>query len=130
MYPFGFGPPIPWHQALKDYLIFWVLVDIYFLPTLIAAFKRRSDLFHIVAINLLTAWSIIGWVVAMIIAVADDVGGRYRPRDNLEPSRPAGPPASAHPASQWLYQQQQQQQQAAAPPPPPPGPYDYPGYDS
>lgn len=111
-------------DLVRGYLIVGVAVDIYFLPTLIAAFKRRSDLFHIIVINLLTSWTIIGWIVALIMAAAEDVAPGSRQRSYYDPPRPAGPPASAHPASQWLYQQQ------AAAPPPPPGPYDYPGYDS
>ncbi|HEU5001940.1 MAG TPA: superinfection immunity protein [Actinomycetota bacterium] len=123
MFPNTFG-----HDVLRAYLLAGALTDIYFLPTLIAAFKRRSDLLHIIVVNVLTSWTIIGWVIALIMAVAEDDGrpsyrGRYR-----EPPGPAGPPASAHPASQWLYQQQQHE--APAPPVPYPDPYDYPGYDS
>lgn len=123
---FSPGFPLSAGQALKDFIEAWVVIDIVFLPTLIAAFKRRSDLFHVFAVNVLTAWSIIGWVVAMIMAVADNERPAAYEAAYREPPRPAGPPASAHPATQWLYHQQQQ---AAAQAPPPP-PYEYPGYDS
>ncbi|QLF84911.1 hypothetical protein SEA_EPSOCAMISIO_38 [Gordonia phage Epsocamisio] len=51
-----------------DQLEFIFLTVVYLLPTVIAAVKRSKNLLGVVVINVLLGWTIIGWVVAMVIA--------------------------------------------------------------
>lgn len=51
---------------ILSFIIFVISVGIYFLPTLYAGKKTGWILVFIV--NLLTGWTIIGWIVALIIA--------------------------------------------------------------
>jgi hypothetical protein len=57
-------------------LLFWM--TLYFLPTLVA-WRRRRQIPHFVgrplilifAINLLTGWTIVGWLAAMLLGTSD-----------------------------------------------------------
>jgi hypothetical protein len=43
----------------------------HFLPSILA--RRRPDFWIIFAINLLAGWSIIGWIVALVLALRSEV---------------------------------------------------------
>ncbi len=45
----------------------------YFLPSIIAAFRGKRDVLAIFLLNLFLGWSIIGWFVALIWAAKHDV---------------------------------------------------------
>ncbi|GFO81220.1 MAG: hypothetical protein A49_08470 [Methyloceanibacter sp.] len=49
---------------------FWVLVGvaIYFLPGLLASFRKHRNHNAIFVLNLLLGWTVIGWIVALIWA--------------------------------------------------------------
>lgn len=47
-------------------------VGLYFLPTLIAATKHSARAGAIFAVNFLLGWSVIGWIVALVWALAAD----------------------------------------------------------
>lgn len=46
-----------------------IALGLYFLPTIIAASKKRSNTGAIFALNLLLGWMLIGWVVALVWAL-------------------------------------------------------------
>ena len=45
---------------------------IYFLPSIIAIFRSKSNTAAIVVLNLFLGWTFIGWLVALIWAVSKD----------------------------------------------------------
>jgi hypothetical protein len=47
-----------------------VLAAIYFLPTIVAAIRGMPQTAPIVIINLFLGWTLVGWVVALAMAVA------------------------------------------------------------
>lgn len=49
-----------------------VLVLFYFLPTVLAAVRRKRNFMAIAALNLLLGWSVIGWIVALVWAFTHD----------------------------------------------------------
>jgi Superinfection immunity protein len=57
---------------------------IYFLPTFIARRRQKRNTGAIFALNFFLGWSLVGWVVALVWALAYDVTGVYAPRG--EPS--------------------------------------------
>jgi hypothetical protein len=51
-----------------------ILGACYLIPTIIAALRHHKDLPAIAAINILFGWSVVGWFIAMIWALADAAG--------------------------------------------------------
>ena len=51
--------------------IIWFLISlaIYFLPTIIAVLKNRTNTLAIGLLNFFLGWTFIGWVVALVWAV-------------------------------------------------------------
>jgi hypothetical protein len=49
-----------------------LILFIYFLPTAIAASRKRHNTGAIFVLNLLLGWSLIGWVVSLVWAVSSD----------------------------------------------------------
>ena len=45
---------------------------LYFLPTIIAAARKKTNLMAIFLVNLFLGWSVIGWVVALVWAVSTE----------------------------------------------------------
>jgi ABC-type sugar transport system permease subunit len=48
------------------------LIATYFLPTIIALILRRKNTLAIFMLDLFLGWSLIGWVIALVWAVAKD----------------------------------------------------------
>jgi type VI protein secretion system component VasK len=70
------------NTSLFLFLAFCLLL--YFLPTIVASGRKRAT--AIAALNLLLGWTFLGWVVALVWALAED----YRPephRDHRTPRR-------------------------------------------
>lgn len=55
---FGFGTVL---------FVFWVVL--YFLPTIVALMRKPNNKTAVVVINIFLGWTLIGWVVAMCMAV-------------------------------------------------------------
>ena len=52
---------------MNDFQILIIgLVCLYFLPTLIALLRWRSNLLAIFALNLFLGWTLVGWVVSLV----------------------------------------------------------------
>ena len=45
-------------------------IALYFLPTIIAAVRPKKDILGIVLVNIFLGWTFIGWIVALIWALA------------------------------------------------------------
>lgn len=52
----------------------------YFLPTTLAALRRRKGFRWILALNVLLGWTVIGWIVALIWAIAGKPAVNAKPR--------------------------------------------------
>lgn len=46
-----------------------ILIALYFLPTIVATSRKVVNLGSIVVINLFLGWTLVGWVVALAMAV-------------------------------------------------------------
>ncbi|HEY8967502.1 MAG TPA: superinfection immunity protein [Puia sp.] len=57
--------------GLASWILFVLLVP-YFLPTIIAILRQKTNTGSIFALNLLLGWSLIGWVVALVWALSSD----------------------------------------------------------
>jgi len=69
---------VPYWQHHPFFGIFWgpfaviawlVGLAIYFLPTIIAAARKKDNLLLIVLLNIFLGWTFIGWIVALVLAV-------------------------------------------------------------
>lgn len=57
---------------MMDFLLRALLVAFYFLPTGIAIRRDKANLGAIFALNLLTGWTIVGWIIALVWALTVD----------------------------------------------------------
>ena len=71
------GPP-----EFVTLVMILVVLPLYFLPTIIAVARRCRAAAGVFLIDLLLGWTVIGWVVALAIAVAS------RRRDESPPGPP------------------------------------------
>lgn len=51
------------------YVWLLVLAGLYMLPTIVAAQRNHANLSAISLINVLLGWTLIGWIVALVMAV-------------------------------------------------------------
>ncbi len=56
---------------------FIVAIAVYWLPTIVALSRRSAKTTVVVLVNLLLTWTLIGWIVALVIAFTSP--GRPRP---------------------------------------------------
>jgi len=75
--------------GLASWILFVLLVP-YFLPTIIAILRQKTNTGSIFALNLLLGWSLIGWVVALIWALSSDNMRTQTVIVNNMPPAPAG----------------------------------------
>ncbi len=128
--PYGYPAPVnqtqvlvqPYRCSTAHVVIAWicaVLTAGYLLPWAIAATRNRRNVASVALIDLFLGWSLIGWVVALVMACGNDapvvvVQHTYAP-----------PPPLWHPQQQpWVQAQPQQgypapQRPPAQPPAPP-----------
>jgi zinc transporter ZupT len=59
-------------QFAAAFAVFGFIVLIYFLPGLIAHEKNRKNTTAIFVLNLLTGWTVIGWIIALVWALTED----------------------------------------------------------
>lgn len=73
-------------------LFFLVSVAFYFLPAIIAHRRSHREYLKIFLVNLLLGWSLIGWVVALVWALATPKDtGTYQPAAHAAPTQPMAP---------------------------------------
>ncbi len=66
MYPFLSGP---WELVIIM-LIFAQFI--YYVPTMISMAKKRPDIMKVFVINLLSGWTLFGWVITLVWVLATD----------------------------------------------------------
>jgi hypothetical protein len=47
-------------------------LGVYFLPTILAAVRKKSNITAIFVLNFLLGWSMLGWVVSLVWAVSEE----------------------------------------------------------
>lgn len=57
---------------MTAFIVSVLLIALYLAPTIIAVAKKKKNGTAIFVLNLLLGWSIIGWVVALVWATAND----------------------------------------------------------
>lgn len=57
----------PWHLFMLIYLL--LSLSLYFLPSIIAYKKHKSNLTLIIICNLLLGWTVVGWIIVLILAL-------------------------------------------------------------
>lgn len=63
-------------------MIFWLIVVVgYFLPTVISVARSANATAAIIALDLLTGWTVIGWLIALIWSMAGETEAQVRARD-------------------------------------------------
>jgi len=55
---------------LKMLTFLAVLFALYWLPTMVAVIRRTPSALGVAAINFFLGWTVIGWIVALILALA------------------------------------------------------------
>ena len=76
------GPPLCWNRPHDWYGPFWSPfawfpfglfgIALYFLPTILAATRRKRNMIGIILVNSFTGWTFIGWVVALVWSLTPD----------------------------------------------------------
>ncbi len=62
-----FGMPM-----VTMWLMMIVAVALYFMPTIVAGYRRHSSLFLILVLNVLLGWTMLGWLLLLIWACLGD----------------------------------------------------------
>lgn len=57
--------------GLTSWVLFVLFVP-YFLPTIIAVLGKKTNAGGVFAVNLLLGWTLIGWIIALVWALASD----------------------------------------------------------
>lgn len=80
-------------------VVLLIILGIYFLPTIVGALRSVVNIGSVVAINLLLGWTLIGWAVAMAMAMRTNPPHVYpQPRRSDTEAAPRGPSTSGPPA--------------------------------
>jgi hypothetical protein len=69
------------------------LIVLYFLPTLIAGLRRSTMTLWVALIDLLLGWTVVGWIVALVMAIASS----RKPPSGVVNVPPPAPPSSSPP---------------------------------
>jgi hypothetical protein len=69
--------------------ILLVSLGAYFLPTIIAIARKKTNLPGILLVNLLLGWSVIGWIVALVWAVSTERVDQVSPAPMFSMAQPA-----------------------------------------
>lgn len=75
-----------------------LLLFLYFLPTVIAWFRRKSNTAAIFVLNLFLGWTFVGWIVSLVWAVTKD--NKQQPiivNTNVSNDRTVSPIVPLHP---------------------------------
>ena len=58
-----------WFYGPFSFFMWFFMLAIYFMPTIIAIARRRSNLVLVLLINAFLGWTLVGWVIALILAL-------------------------------------------------------------
>ncbi len=108
----------------------WLLgVAFYFLPAIIALVRGVQNATAIVLVNLFLGWTVIGWIAALIWAIANkpfDPDANYRRYLQVAPPVQQPPYGQPYPPQAYQPQPYPPPQQPYQPQPYPPPPYQQP----
>jgi hypothetical protein len=79
--------------GLASWILFILLVP-YFLPTIIAILRQKTNTGAIFALNLFLGWSLIGWIISLVWALSSD---NMRTQTIIVNNPPPAPPSPAPP---------------------------------
>jgi len=65
------------------------LIVVYLLPTIIAGLRRSTMTVWVALVDLLLGWTVVGWIVALVMAIASP---RQQPNGQAPPAPPTTPP--------------------------------------
>lgn len=66
-----------WDSPLHLIIILFVLAVLcipYFVPAIIAYARRKANRGTILLVNVFLGWTLVGWIVALVLAVKNDAG--------------------------------------------------------
>ena len=103
-------------SAIRVWLI-WMII--YFIPTIIAMIRKKTNTRAILALNLFLGWTFVGWVVALVWALSVDAAALLIAKDQADARRhrEAMQHQTRLAAATLAAQQQMLQPRAAAPVP-------------
>jgi threonine/homoserine/homoserine lactone efflux protein len=52
---------------------FFIIAILYFLPTIIAFIRKKTNAVSILLLNLFLGWTLVGWVIALVWSTAKDL---------------------------------------------------------
>ena len=78
-------------DAFTDLVVLGIVFGLYFLPTIIAVARGVSSVWSIVVINAFLGWTLVGWVIALAMAVrsvppAAMIGAPAHASDSTQPA--------------------------------------------
>ena len=111
-YPPSYGsyPPIhtqivtqPYRSSTAHLVVAWIITVLtlaYTLPWAIAATRNKSNTATIAVINILLGWSLIGWIVALVMSLTSEPQQTFYVNTAVYPAQHQlyGPPAAQAPA--------------------------------
>lgn len=117
----------PYRCSTAHVVVAWVvtvLTAFYMLPWAVAATRNRRNVLAVAMINLFLGWSVIGWIVALVMACGSDqpvvtVHHTYGPPQQPWGPAPQQPWLQAPPQQPWVQAPPQQQPYAEQPYAPP-----------
>lgn len=54
------------------FLLPFVLIGVYFLPTIVANYRKKKNYNAIMLVNIFLGWTFLGWVIALVWATMHD----------------------------------------------------------
>lgn len=58
------------------FFLFWALLPVYFVPTIVLEIRVRRNIVGLVLLNLFAGWTVVGWIIALVWALR---AKKYRP---------------------------------------------------
>lgn len=68
------------------YLVIGIALGLYLLPSIVALNRKVANKWSVVVINALLGWTLIGWAVALAMAVRDAPAKRDTPAQTSRPT--------------------------------------------
>jgi len=59
-------------SIIAGFILFVILIFVYFIPTVVANANRKVNTSAIFVLNLLLGWTLVGWVIALVWALAKE----------------------------------------------------------
>ena len=57
-------------HAVEGVVLWVVLAIMYFVPSIVAFFRKHRNRWSVFVVNFFLGWSVIGWIVALALAVS------------------------------------------------------------